>query len=92
MTVAVVHSVEASKNNEASLSCSPLMVEVDGFNPAFSGFVLGNGTEVVACGGDVIECEFYSCGIGRVGSASHVATVSVKMKVRAVVYGKFVLG
>lgn len=87
VTVAEVQSVEASRNNEASLSCSLLDSEVDGFNPALS-FIAGKGTEVVACGGDAIDCAFYSCSIGRLGSSNHVATISVKMTVKSVINGK----
>lgn len=85
--VVMIESVEASKNNEASISCSvtnAMEAEIN-FNTVTVG---ENGTEMVACGVDGVDCVVYSCAVGRVGVAGHVVTVTVKLRVESAISGK----
>lgn len=85
--VAEVQNVEALDNNGASISCTFFNSEVDGFNIELK-LLMGNKTEVVACGWEGVDCVYYSCDIGRFSSSSHVSTVIVKIRVASTIYGK----
>lgn len=88
VSVITVQNVEATRNNEASYVCS-LVTENENLNLAdYLLHVVENGSEVVTCGVDSVDCELYSCDIGHLSTSSQVATVSMKIMVKPVLYGK----
>lgn len=85
--IATIVSDEVSKNNEAGTACILGMGSIEDY--ASSTTVVGNGTGVVFCGGDGIQCSVVSCNVGHLASSSQVATVSLKVMVEPKVFGEF---
>lgn len=89
VTIAVIVSEEASKNNEASSSCS-LSERTENFalGDYTAKLVEGNATQIVFCGEEEIECSYISCNVGHLASSSQLATVSLVVKVDPKVFGE----
>lgn len=90
VAIATIVDDEASKNNEASSSCV-LSMEFENFavGDYAPSWMVENGTEVVFCGKDGVECSVISCNVGHLASSSQVATVTLRVKVEPKVFGEY---